>query len=274
MSKLWRFSVIPFKLFLLLVLSVPLQSMARPLDVIMKSGEIRIGLNIRIPPRASLDDKNEPAGFEVDVAQEIAKRLGVKLVIVPADSNERIPFVSTGRIDAVMGGMTRTTDRAKIIDFTVPLSTDSYGVITKKEFNISRLSDLNKESITIVMTRGTAVLPKVQSLLPNAKFLILDSLPDRTRAFVQGRGQAIVDIIDAAPISIVRPNPGIEFNIFPVAELPPTHSCIGVAKGNDTLRRWLNDLLYDLHNEGFIKQSWKKHFLQDMFNYPAFTPYY
>lgn len=247
---------------------------ARTLDDVIKSGTIRIGINVKIPPRGFLNDKNEPDGFEVDVAKELARRLGVKLEIVAADSNERVPYVATDRVDAVLGGMTRTTERMKIIDFTVPISSDSYGIITKKEFGIQRLADLNKDNITIVMVRGTAVLPFVQALLPRAKFLLLESIPDRNRAFIQGRGQAIVDIIDSAMIVIGRTNPGIGLTVMATPELRHTYSCIGVAKGNESMRTWLNAALYEMHNEGFIRNSWKTWFDREMDNYPRFTEYF
>jgi len=274
MIKLYRFAFVMLAAFMLFLGASPGQAVARGLDEIMKSGEIRIGINPRIPPLAYLGPKNTPIGFEVDLAEEIAKRLGVKLTIVPADSNERIPYVVTGRIDAVMGYLTRTTDRAKVIDFTFPINTATYGVITKEEFGFKSLSDLNKDSVTIVMARGTAILPQVQAALPMAKFLILDSLPDTRRAFVQGRGQAIVNLIDTAHVSIVAANPGIKFNIFPTPELPAHMAGIGVAKGNDSLRRWLNVMIYELHSEGFIRETWKKHFGREMWVYPPYTPFF
>ena len=254
------------------LVSLPAQS--RTLEEIIKAGEIRMGINVKIPPRGQLNEKNEPVGFEVDVVKEIARRLGVKLTIVPVDSNERIPSVVTDRVDGVLGSMTRNSERYKVIDFTVPLSADNYGVISKKESGLTKISDLDKPNITIVMTRGTAVLPFVKALAPKAQILQLDTIPDRNRAFVQGRGQAIVDIIDTALIAIAKPNPGLELLVTHAPELRHTYSCIGVSKGNDTLRMWLNMALYEMHNEGFIKAQWKNWFGRDMDNYPRFTEYY
>jgi polar amino acid transport system substrate-binding protein len=256
---------------LLALAAQPVQ--ARTLDEIIKSGEIRMGINVKIPPRGQLNEKNEPVGFEVDVVKELARRLGVKLTIVPVDSNERIPSVVTNRVDGVLGSMTRNSERVKVIDFTVPLSADTYGVISKKDSHLTKMSELNQPNITIVMTRGTAVLPFVQALAPKAQILQLDTIPDRNRAFVQGRGQAIVDIIDTALIAIAKPN-NIELNVTSAPELRHTYSCIGVAKGNDSLRLWLNQALYEMHNEGLVKAYWRQWFGRDMDNYPRYTEFY
>ena len=105
-------------------------SEARTLDEIVKSGTIKVGVNPTLPPLGKFDEKNEIVGFDVDFAAEIAKMLGVKLEIVQVGSPDRIPFVAAGKIDFVMGAMTRNPERAKVIDFTVPVHTEVFGVLT------------------------------------------------------------------------------------------------------------------------------------------------
>src|SRR5512137_954331 len=100
---------------------------ARTLDEIIKSGTIRVGVNPTLPPLGKFNEKNEIVGFDVDIATEIAKMLGVKLEVVQVGSPDRIPFVASGKIDFVMGAMTRNPERAKVIDFTVPVHTEVFG---------------------------------------------------------------------------------------------------------------------------------------------------
>src|SRR5687768_16903463 len=59
------------------------QAQVRTLDDILKVGEIRVGVNPQLPPRALLNDKNEIDGFEPEIAKAIAEKLGVKLTLVP-----------------------------------------------------------------------------------------------------------------------------------------------------------------------------------------------
>jgi ABC-type amino acid transport substrate-binding protein len=66
----------------------------------------------------------------VEIAGLIARKLGVKLVLERVGSPDRIPFVVADKIDFVMGAMTRTAERAKVIDFTVPVHTEQFGVLT------------------------------------------------------------------------------------------------------------------------------------------------
>src|SRR3990172_8981345 len=97
---------------------------ARSLEEILKAGEIRVGVNPTLPPLALINDKNELDGFDVDIATLIAKKLGVKLVLERVGPPDRIPFVVADKIDFVMGAMTRTAERANVIDFTAPIHTE------------------------------------------------------------------------------------------------------------------------------------------------------
>ena len=106
---------------------------AKSLDDILKAGEIRVGINPTLPPLGVFNDKNEIDGFDKDVAQAIADALGVKLKIVKVGSPDRIPFVASDKIDFVMGAMTRNPKRAQIIDFTLPVHTEVFGVLTTAE---------------------------------------------------------------------------------------------------------------------------------------------
>ena len=57
----------------------------------------------------------------------------MELEIVEVGSPDRIPFVSSGKIDYVMGAMTRNPERAKVIDYTVPVHTEVFGVLTTED---------------------------------------------------------------------------------------------------------------------------------------------
>ena len=86
-------------------LLTPKEAAARPLEDILRGGELRVGVNPTLPPRALFNDRNVIDGFEPEVAAAIAQKLGVRLVLQAVGSPERIPMVASGRIDFVMGAM-------------------------------------------------------------------------------------------------------------------------------------------------------------------------
>jgi polar amino acid transport system substrate-binding protein len=248
-------------------------AIARTLDEILKAGEIRVGVNPQLPPRALFNDKNEIDGFEPELAKEVAAKLGVRLTLVPVGSPDRIPFVASDKIDVVMGAMSRTSERAKVIDFTAPIHSENYGIVTTDAKPIAKLEDLNNENITLVQVRGTTAIPFIQKQLPKAKLLLLDNYNDRDRALAQGRGDASFDGIDAVAYRL-KLFPNIKWKIIPSPEWGVTYSSFGVAKGNYSLRDWLNLALYELHTAGTVEKLWEKWFLRPMDTKVPVTPYF
>jgi len=238
---------------------------ARTLDEIVKSGTIKVGVNPTLPPLGKFDEKNEIVGFDVDYAAEIAKLLGVKLEIVQVGSPDRIPFVQTGKIDFVMGAMTRTPERAKVIDFTMPVHTEVMGVLTVEGKPFKHWKDLDNESVTLVQVRGTTPIKFIEDNLKKAKVTQLDNYPDAVRALAQGRGDGLIDIID-----FVGEHMNKHQVKWKVVEAPvDVYYCgLGVAKNATGLKDWLNVAIFDLHRKGKVGELWKKWFGTDML-YPT-----
>jgi polar amino acid transport system substrate-binding protein len=254
------------------VLTAGAPASARTLDEIIKSGTIKVGVNPTLPPLGKFDEKNEIAGFDVDFAAELAKMLGVKLEVVQVGSPDRIPFVASGKIDFVMGAMTRNPERAKVIDFTVPAHTEVFGVLTTEAKGYKDWKELDNPNVTLIQVRGTTPVKFIEDNLKNAKVILLDNYPDAVRALAQGRGDATIDVIDFL---------GEQMNRFKdvkwkVVETPvDVYYCsLGVSKAATGLKDWLNVAIFELHRRGKTDELWMKWFGIKMLNPTGFTPYF
>jgi polar amino acid transport system substrate-binding protein len=256
---------------LLLLAMLQPAAFARSLDEILSSAKLVVGVNPTLPPLGLYNDKNEIDGFDVDVSREIAEMLGVELEVQQVGSPDRIPFVASGKIDYVMGAMTRNPERAKVIDFTVPVHTEVFGVLTTEDKPFTDWSDLNSPDITLVQVRGTTPLKFIEENLPEVQVTLLDNYPDAVRALAQGRGDALLDVID-----FVGEHMNKHDVAWKVVETPVTvyYCSLGVAKGNDSLRNWLNVAIFELHRSGFIDETWKKWFGIDMLFEVDASPYF
>ncbi len=245
---------------------------ARTLDEIIASGTIRVGVNPTLPPLGSFNEKNEIVGFDVDFATEIAKTLGVKLEVVQVGSPDRIPFVASGRIDFVMGAMTRNPERAKVIDFTVPVHTEVFGVLTTEGKPYTDWKELNSAEVTLIQVRGTTPIKFIEDNLSQAKVTLLDNYPDAVRAIAQGRGDAMVDVVDFVGEHMNK-HPDIKWK---VVETPvDIYYCgLGVAKNATGVKDWLNVAIYEMHRRGKTDEIWKKWFGIDMIYPVEATPYF
>jgi len=88
-------------------------------DKVMKEKVVRAGIMTDSIPGAYYNEKSEWVGFDVDIAEEIAKRLGCRLERVPVSNKTRIAFVQQGRIDMSVANMTHKRERDKSIDFSI-----------------------------------------------------------------------------------------------------------------------------------------------------------
>jgi polar amino acid transport system substrate-binding protein len=253
----------------LLCLSVP--TSAHTLDEVMTSKKLVVGVNPTLPPLGIFNDKNEIDGFDVDVARKLGELLGVKVEIVQVGSPDRIPFVSSGKIDAVLGAMTITAERQKVIDFTVPLHTEVLGVLTTKSKPYKDYMDLNDPAVRLVEVRGATPVKLVQEKLPKAQLLLLDNYPDAVRAIAQGRADAMIDVMDFMTEHTAKHK--IDWRIVD-APIDVYFCAVGVQKGNDALREKLSGAIKELHRNGYVDERWKKWFGSPMLHDPRTAPTY
>lgn len=264
MPKFLTAAVQRFVTGLLLVLPLLLGSMqpvlaqVRTLDDIVKSGTLRVGVNPNFPPMSSYGMTNEIEGFDVDIAGRIAAELDVKLQLVPTPTAQRVAFLSSGRIDIALGALTRTPARARLIDFTAPLHTEAMSVLTTDRIAATSWRDLDDPNVTLVNMRGNLSVELLKERLPQAKTLLVDGNADTVRALAQGRADALVENIDFF-MKFTESYRNVEWRRLD--DLIYVAYCgIGLARGNDDLRTFLNILLYELHSSGFVNERWQHWF--------------
>lgn len=103
---------------------------------------IVIGLDDNFPPMGFRDDKNELVGFDIDLAREAAKRLGIEVEFKPIDWNAKEAELSGKRVDALWNGLTITEQRKKNIAFTPPYMENHQIVIVKAGSPVKVRQDL------------------------------------------------------------------------------------------------------------------------------------
>jgi polar amino acid transport system substrate-binding protein len=241
--------------FCLLWLAFLAPAAARDLAEIRASGVLRVGVNPNFPPMSSYGPGGQLQGFDVEVARALAARLGVRAELVPTEAASRVPFLVSGRIDLSLGALTITPERRQLIDFSVPLHSEAMGVITTSRLPVSRWQELNRADITLVNMRGNQSVSVLAEKLPRPQRLLVDGNADTIRAIAQGRADALVENVDFF-VGFTRLYPDVRWRVLP----DPIFSAwcgVGLAKGNETLRRAIDTALIALHREGRIDALWQ-----------------
>ena len=90
------------------------------LQTIKQKGVLTVGTKADYRPFGFLDPSGKIVGFEPDLAADVAKRLGVRLELVPVVASNRIQFLQQGKIDMMIATMSDTPERRKIVDIVEP----------------------------------------------------------------------------------------------------------------------------------------------------------
>ena len=229
---------------------------ARTLDEIISDGTVRIGVHPNIPPLSFRDQDGNWQGWDIEMGKLLADKIGAEVEFVPVEWKARIPSLISDQIDFSMAALTRNSKRAKVIDFTVPIHTENLAVLTTdKVGKISSWKDLDKKGLTMVGCRGCFPVNWMKTNMPNVEVLIVDSGSDMVRTIAQGRADGMVANLEWHKRFTENFK---DVNWVIIDDVIRTSYCaIGVAKGNSSLRDFLNIALYEIQIAGKHNEIWE-----------------
>jgi polar amino acid transport system substrate-binding protein len=129
------------------LLSVTSANAGDVLDKIMSSKTLKVATDANWPPQSFINDENEMDGFDVDVAREIAKRLGANIEFITPSWDIITAGNWNGRWDMHVGSMTPTKQRAEILAFPAVYYYTPAAVGVHKDAKMSKISDLSGKKV-------------------------------------------------------------------------------------------------------------------------------
>ncbi len=117
------------------------------LEYITKKGTFVLGLDDSFPPMGYRNENNEIVGFDVDVAREVCKRLGVELVLQPIDWNAKEQELNSKQIDCIWNGFTVTEERRKNLTFSESYVANAQVVVVLDNSSYKTLADLAGKTV-------------------------------------------------------------------------------------------------------------------------------
>lgn len=255
-------------LVLALVAMAPAAASAQTVDEIIARGKLIIAVDTTTPPYGFLDADLKPTGFDIEVANKMGEALGVPVEFVTVTSPGRIPALLTKQVDAVVSIFSITPARAIQIDYSIPYAGQSAVVIAPKSTTIASHADLVGKKVGL--TRGTAedgILTAAAEANPGIEILRFDDYASLLQAMVSGQIDAMGGG-DYGEIYLKKAQNGDDFE--QKYKLKTFYFGIGVAKGNDNLRQWLNTWLFTLKSDGVLEALSMKYRNQPLPDLPVF----
>ena len=177
------------------------------------------------------------------MANLVAKDLGVKLELVPITSKQRIPYLSSGKVDLVISSMGANPSRAKSIWFSSAYAPFFSGVFASEDIAISSPADLAGK--TIGVTGGTIEDLELSKVLPEgAKMIRFGDNAATISAYVAKQVQVLVTGNTVAA-KVGKDNPEMKLETKFIVRQSPAF--IGVRAGEINMLQWVN--VFVLHKK-------------------------
>lgn len=118
-------------------------------DKVKEKGEFVLGLDDQFPPMGFRDENNEIVGYDIDLAKEVASRLGVKLKLQPINWDTKDQELNTGNIDCIWNGFTIKEDRKENILFSDPYMNNQQVLVVKGDSKYNTQADLAGKTVAL-----------------------------------------------------------------------------------------------------------------------------
>ena len=112
-------------------------------------GVFVLGLDDSFPPLGFRDDNNNIVGYDIDLAKEVAKRLGVEFKAQPIDWDAKEMELETGKIDCIWNGFTITEERIQALSFTAAYLNNDQVLVVRDDSGINSLEDMKGKIVGI-----------------------------------------------------------------------------------------------------------------------------
>lgn len=231
------------------------------LERIKAKGEIIIAMEGTWAPWTYHDENNTLVGFDTEIGEAIANKLGVKPLFIEGEWDGLLAGLDAGRYDIMINGVDITAERSQKYDFSTPYAYNKTAVITKSDDNsISTMQDLKgKRTANTISSTYAEVAEKY-----GANVTGVDDLIQTFELLKSGRIDATLNA-EVTYYDYMKAHPSAEFKI---ACLDPTVTSVAIPlkKGEDnkTLLDAINNALKELKNEGVLKELSIKYFGTDI----------
>ncbi|MDY3921344.1 MAG: amino acid ABC transporter substrate-binding protein [Hallerella porci] len=226
------------------------------LNKVKAAGELVLGLDDSFPPMGFRNKENEIVGFDIDLAKEVAMRLGVKLRTQPISWDAKEQELSTGKIDCIWNGLSIDSARATAMNLSSPYLKNRM-VFVVKDSSISNLAALAGKKIAVQNGSTAQKLLEASDAGKNASALIpfddnLTALMDLERGGVES---VFLDEVVAKYLITANEKPFIVMN----EGLSEEEYAIGFRKKDQKLRDAVDSVLNAMRADGafsMISSKW------------------
>lgn len=227
---------------------------------IKEKNVIRIAIAGRDYPPFVIDTSSDFVGFDIDLAYDIAKRMGVKAKLVKMEFDEIIPAIKKGDADIGVATLTITPQRNMDVLFSNPYIVSGQALLVKNSLKNSVFSyrDLNSTQYKIAYEQGTTSEGALKKYMPDSRFFPVDSSDKLYDSIIKGDTDAVIADLSFCSILMAK-NKAQNFYFI---DEPLTFEPFGIVVSDKNLHllNWLNNYIQQIQADGAYDEFYRKWF--------------
>lgn len=245
-------------LALLCAITAPAAHADTTLDKIKQRGKLVVGVILSGPPFGTIDPATQRhVGYNVRLAEGVAKGLGVTVETVQVQPSNRVQFLQQGKVDILVANMQWTQERSEILSF-VPTPFEEVGgaAIAKKGTGIKAWDDLRGKPVCV--SQGSN-FTKPLADQHGAHIKAFRGQPESLLALRGGNCTAAVHVSPTLRELVVENPDWKDYEIVSPSDLIPSPSVIWLRKGENDTQAAIDRVVQDWHRTGWLIQVEKTH---------------
>ncbi len=223
------------------------------LTLVRERGKILAGVRFDYPPFGSIDAQGKNVGYGVDVAKAMAEKLGVGVDFIQTTSQNRIPLLQTGKIDAEFGVTSMTAARDEVVDWSIPYMFDPIAILAYKG-PPTKAEDWGPPKV-VAATQGSINTEIFKKIVPNANVRLYQEFTDCVVALLQKKVDGVL-ITGSSAIDHIKRHP----ELMVTAEFFYDHIGIMVRENDSKWRDFINFTLQEMWADNKLQKLIEKHF--------------
>jgi ABC-type amino acid transport substrate-binding protein len=239
--------------------NAPAASADDSLAKIKAKGRLVVGINAEFAPfefHMMVNGKDTIVGFDLDLARDIAKDMGVELELKELSFDALLTTLQSGQVDVIISGLSATEERRKTVDFSIPYYKGVQVLLTTKE-NVAKFnsfSDLKNYKIGLQLSSLQDKL--MQTLLPDGKYTKIESM---NTLFLSLKSNQIDGIVTTKIVSemAVAANPELTIAdkvVIDDSSLKSPGSAVALRKNSEALKAQISSTVKRLIDSGQMEK--------------------
>jgi polar amino acid transport system substrate-binding protein len=226
---------------------------------IRKSGELVCGVLGTDEPESFVDPKTRKIiGYDVDLCEAVAKKLGVKTTIKQLSVAARIPELVQGRVDVLAASLTHTKEREAVIAFSLTTFVTGQKLLVRKDSGIQKIAQLSGKRVVTV--KGGTQEPNTRKAIPGVQVITFETAPQALVALQQRKADGFVNDEVSLLDAYAKLGPAQKDYLVLPENISTEALAIGLRKDEPALKKLVDDTLRELEKSGAAEKLFFKWF--------------